>query len=657
MADDARMAAASKAVEALRLRVLAGAPATVDAFLALSASLARQPAATEVLETLRRELHRLRGTAGSFGFGEVSELSGALEDRVVRWAAEPALEADARAAMVARFATALRGAFGLDEAASPGAASGAPARRLVALDLPAGVGEALEREGGLRGYDVVSRVEGDWSPASLRALAPHVVATVATSAEAVHRALHGANMPLVALDDGTDPALTRRVGRLANTRLMHLRDDPSGVFDVAGRAAERTSWSGATLLVCDDDADVLALVRVIGEEAGLRVVTLGEPRRLLSELDAVQPSLLLLDINLGNADGLQLAAAVRRVERHADLPLIIFSSDTSSATREAALRAGADEFLAKPVVAAELRARVGMRLEAERTRRLDRGVHPGTGLLLADRLLVWLADQLRLVPARPLAVAVVRPEGGIPAGAALADWHAECRRLVDRARAAGAADVTGGFADGYALAIVVATGVPVLRDALTAAAAEAPTGPRPRWHAGVAGREASPLDAAALIDAAGDAAAAAGASGESARPWSPDDALIAPDVIVVEDDPALADMLRYALDSYGYSLRLFHTGPDALEALRTLRPRTGRRPLVLLDIDLPGLDGHSLHERLRVERPGVYGVVFATVHAGEGDQLRAIKAGALDYLVKPISLRVLMAKLPRWLEHAPAAGR
>ena len=84
-----------------------------------------------------------------------------------------------------------------------------------------------------------------------------------------------------------------------------------------------------------------------------------------------------------------------------------------------------------------------------------------------------------------------------------------------------------------------------------------------------------------------------------------------------------------------------------MEGLRAMRVRS-RNPIVLLDVDLPGLDGFSLFERLRVERPGVFRVVFMSVHASEADQLRAIRAGALDYLAKPLSLRVLMAKVSTW---------
>jgi DNA-binding response OmpR family regulator len=81
-----------------------------------------------------------------------------------------------------------------------------------------------------------------------------------------------------------------------------------------------------------------------------------------------------------------------------------------------------------------------------------------------------------------------------------------------------------------------------------------------------------------------------------------------------------------------------------------------RMPLILLDVDLPGLDGFSLHERLRVERPGLFSTVFLTARGGEAEQLRAYRAGAIDYIAKPVNLRILMAKIPSWLERCRSNG-
>ncbi|HYL55022.1 MAG TPA: response regulator [Gemmatimonadales bacterium] len=121
-----------------------------------------------------------------------------------------------------------------------------------------------------------------------------------------------------------------------------------------------------------------------------------------------------------------------------------------------------------------------------------------------------------------------------------------------------------------------------------------------------------------------------------------------PDVILVEDDPALAELLEYGLRSRGYHFASFRNGRDALDHLLTFE--IGRsHPLLLLDVDLPALDGYSIFAALQRERPGAYRVVFTTVHGDESEQLRGLEAGALDYLVKPISLRVALEKVRRWV--------
>ena len=122
-----------------------------------------------------------------------------------------------------------------------------------------------------------------------------------------------------------------------------------------------------------------------------------------------------------------------------------------------------------------------------------------------------------------------------------------------------------------------------------------------------------------------------------------------PDLIIVEDDATFVEMLRYALESSGFTFLHYATGPEALNALLSLSvgPRV---PILLLDVELPGLDGFTLHERLRVERPGVFATVFLTARSGEAEQLRAYRTGAIDYVPKPVNLRILMAKIPSWLE-------
>jgi CheY-like chemotaxis protein len=123
-----------------------------------------------------------------------------------------------------------------------------------------------------------------------------------------------------------------------------------------------------------------------------------------------------------------------------------------------------------------------------------------------------------------------------------------------------------------------------------------------------------------------------------------------PEVIVVEDDDTLADLLTFGLEARGYRFIHFRNGREALDMLRTIETR-GTTPLLLLDVDLPALDGYSIFDALQQESPGKFRVVFTTVHGSETEQLRGLEAGAIDYLVKPISLRVALEKIRRWVGH------
>jgi DNA-binding response OmpR family regulator len=121
------------------------------------------------------------------------------------------------------------------------------------------------------------------------------------------------------------------------------------------------------------------------------------------------------------------------------------------------------------------------------------------------------------------------------------------------------------------------------------------------------------------------------------------------EVILVDDDAELVAMIRFGLESAGYSVTTYDSGPEALAAMEAL-PTRGAPRLLLLGIDLPGLDGHTLHEQLRRARPDRFLVVFLSARDSDADQVRASTAGAVDYLVKPVSIPVLLAKVEVWFQ-------
>ena len=106
-------------------------------------------------------------------------------------------------------------------------------------------------------------------------------------------------------------------------------------------------------------------------------------------------------------------------------------------------------------------------------------------------------------------------------------------------------------------------------------------------------------------------------------------------------------MLAFALDQARLPHVEFQSGTMVLRELLAM-PITGHPTIVVLDVDLPGVDGHAILERLGVERPDTFLVVVLSSHADEAVQVRSLLAGALDHLAKPFNVRVLMAKLLRW---------
>lgn len=119
------------------------------------------------------------------------------------------------------------------------------------------------------------------------------------------------------------------------------------------------------------------------------------------------------------------------------------------------------------------------------------------------------------------------------------------------------------------------------------------------------------------------------------------------EIILVEDDHELADLICFALESVGLTVTVFRNGVDALNGLVALPEQSVPR-LVLLSVDIGGIDGHTLHERLRTLRPDDFLVAFVSSRANESDQVRALRGGAIDYLVKPISMHVLIEKVRVW---------
>jgi DNA-binding response OmpR family regulator len=128
-------------------------------------------------------------------------------------------------------------------------------------------------------------------------------------------------------------------------------------------------------------------------------------------------------------------------------------------------------------------------------------------------------------------------------------------------------------------------------------------------------------------------------------------------ILVAEDEPVVARGLRDALTHHGFRVEVAEDGPAALETVRS-----GRPDLLVLDIMLPGLDGFEVCRRLRAEGSRIP-TLMLTARAEEEDRVRGLEVGADDYVVKPFSIREVVARVQAMFRRldldrgAPAAVR
>ena len=622
-----------------------------------AAALAAGELDPELREAARGAAHKLRGSAGTFGRHRATEIAGELEDLLagevpLRQTSSPAIASlvlSLRAELEAepqprRAGTGAEGGEPLAlvisdseelrarlEPAAPGrgvrvafcgaAEAGARLREgaadVILLDLAA-------KAGAKRGTGLLGELAGSGSPPVVVLAGSHALA------DRVQAAHHGA---AGFVDRDLDPdALLDVVERF-----------------VAGLRVERT-----TVLAVDDDEAVLSALRALLEPRGFTVATAESATRFWEQLDDVVPDIAIVDLDMPVVNGIDLCRAIRTDPRWAGLPLLILTAYQDPELVRQAFAAGVDDYVTKPILEKELLSRVRNRLERIRAYREAVERDELTGVASRPTAAAAIDRQIGIAAraGEPMAVALLDVDGlaalnerqGTAAGDAVLRRAGEALRDEFRGETVGrwdgdefvigmsglSAKAAASLVDGF-LERLNADGAGVVTFSAGVASGPAADG----------GADALLADAAAALAdakrAGGARLAVAGEGGERV------------DVAVVEDDDSVADVLRVALETLGLSHRRFSDGADAVAHLSGDAPELRAR-LVLLDWDLPALDGLTVLRRLRDD--GVLAdtrVIMLTARAGETETVKALELGAVDHVSKPFSVPVLVERLRRTL--------
>lgn len=690
-AAEGQAAALSSAVAGVWARYRDQVLARVDVLESAALGLLEGRLGREERREAEREAHKLAGSVGTFGFAEGSRLAREAESML----AGPAAPGQAEALRLADLAVALRRELTAPPVA-PSPARPAESAHGRGPDASSAAGGAPRPAGADEG-PVLLIVDGDLDTAerlameaSARGLRPQVAHAAGDARQALDGMRPDAALLDISIDGGMEllraladrfppvPTIvfTRRdaftdrveVARLGGRGFLRKPLAPARAIDAVEPLLRPAPSPQAAVLAVDDDPTVLEAVRFVLEPHGIRVDTLDQPDRFWEALEASSPDVVLLDVDMPRVNGLELCRVLRNDPRWKSVPVVFLTSRTDPTTVQEVFGAGADDFVGKPFVGPELGARIQNRLERVRLQRTLAETDTLTGVPNRRGSEEVLERFIRLAAGQgePLAFGVVDLDCfkavNDRCGHAVGDevLARVARVLQKRFRAQDVVARWGGeeFVVGM-YGMDKADGVQRLAEALEVLREETFTQPdgesfHVTFSAGVAefaadGRDLQSLYRAA--DAAMYAAKAAGRDRVLPTGWTPErgEGTRTVDVLVVEDDPAIARLLQHALETRGLRHEWISNGQRAAAALTGASPELRAR-VVLLDVDLPGLDGLGVLRLLAAARMlERTRVIVLTVRSHEQEVVRALELGAFDHVAKPFSVPVLLQRIRRAL--------
>jgi DNA-binding response OmpR family regulator/HPt (histidine-containing phosphotransfer) domain-containing protein len=169
-------------------------------------------------------------------------------------------------------------------------------------------------------------------------------------------------IPVVVLSGQGDLSKRVEVARLGANAFLQKPAMPSEVFQVVTQLLNPIASIAAKLLIVDDDSVLLTRLQADLEPRGFQVTALADPTLFWQSLEVTCPDLLLLDVSMPGFNGIELCQVVKSDPHWSQLPVLFLSAHSDANTLHQALAVGADDYVLKPIVEADLIQRILKRL-------------------------------------------------------------------------------------------------------------------------------------------------------------------------------------------------------------------------------------------------------------------------------------------------------
>jgi diguanylate cyclase (GGDEF)-like protein len=625
----------------------------------------------ELRTAATHEAHKLAGLLGTIGFAAGSRYAREIEEMLTGGT----LLIESHALRLSELIVALR--LDLERTAMRSTAASGMGTELFSLlivDSDADLAERIEAEAEARDWRVEivtdlssARKTISSDPPDVVLLDPHLSGDASEGLALLEEvSSRSPSIPVIVLtsqDTFTDRVeVARKGGRGFVSKSSQCRQ----IVEAAAQLASRIRAEDARILAVDDDPLLLTFLRSLLEPRGLRVGTLEDPLKFWEQLEIFAPDLLLLDVDMPYLSGVELCRVVRNDPRWAETPILFLTRHDDPATLDRVFSAGADDFVPKPIVGPELLTRVFNRLEQSRLRRSISEADSLTGVFNRTKCSRAISEFLELGrrQSQPLAFAVMALDAldKINSRHGHATGDALLQKMGGMLREAfQSADVVGRwngceFVVGmYGLSRY--DGIQRLNELLKRFQTDwfkerGEEDLRVQITAAVAEFDEDGNDVQALYNVAQAALSQAQkAGGGKVVPagWVAEGRKAARlDVALVLKDEAQASLLTYLLDERGCRTRWFRDGKSAARLMGGSRP-TVKPKVILIDVDVPGLDGLSLLSRIGSDGVASRAIVLTSPSVTDEAQV-ALELGAFDCVVKPFNPTVVAQHIYRALD-------
>jgi diguanylate cyclase (GGDEF)-like protein len=157
-----------------------------------------------------------------------------------------------------------------------------------------------------------------------------------------------------------------KIARLGGHRVLQQPVTATQVLEAVNQLLQNTRLTKATVMIVDDDPQVLMALQRLLIPWGLYVSVLDNPLLFLDTLEATPPDILVLDVEMPHISGIELCQVVRNEPRWSGLPILFLTAHTDAEIMHQVFAAGADDYVRKPIVGPELVNRIFNRLERSR---------------------------------------------------------------------------------------------------------------------------------------------------------------------------------------------------------------------------------------------------------------------------------------------------